>query len=100
MHKGKAVREGPLQQLLGEVSPNTFMIKAEPVEPLIKLLKAEDCVKEVRLEKGAILAVVTDSRVFKKRLPELVSKAKASLEEVKAAGKDLESLFRAAVGGA
>lgn len=100
MHKGKAVREGALQQLLGEVSPNTFMIKAEPAEPLIKLLKAEDCVKEVRLEKGTILAVVTDSSVFKKRLPELVSKAKASLEEVKAAGKDLESLFRAAVGGA
>ncbi|PVX23606.1 MAG: bacitracin ABC transporter ATP-binding protein, partial [Candidatus Bathyarchaeum sp.] len=40
MHKGKAVREGALQQLLGEVSPNTFMIKAEPAEPLIKLLKA------------------------------------------------------------
>jgi len=100
MHKGKAVREGALQQLLGEVSSNSFMIKAEPAEPLIKLLKAEDCVKEVRLEEDTILVVVTNSSVSKKRLPKLVFKAKASLEEVKAAGKDLESLFRAAVGGA
>ncbi len=99
MHKGKAIREGPLQQLLGEVAPNAFMIKAEPAAPLIKLLKAEDCVKDVRLEEGTIFAVVTDSGMFKKRLPKLISKANASLEEVKAAGKDLESLFKVAVGG-
>ena len=99
MHKGKAIREGSLQQLLGEVAPNAFIIKAEPAAPLIKLLEAEDCVKDVRFEDGTIFAVVTDSGMFKKRLPKLVSKANASLEEVKAAGKDLESLFKVAVGG-
>ena len=99
MHKGKAIREGPLAQLLGEVAPQEFMIKAEPAAPLIKLLKAEKCVKEVRLDNDVVFAVVTDAAAFKKRLPTLVSQANASLEEVKVAGRDLESLFRVAVSG-
>jgi len=99
MHKGKAIREGPLEQLLSEVAPQAFMIKVEPAAPLIKLLKAEECVKDVRMDEDYVLAVVTDSKVFKKRLPLLVSRAEASLEEVKVAGRDLESLFRVAVSG-
>jgi ABC-2 type transport system ATP-binding protein len=99
MHKGKAVREGPLEQLLNEVSPQAFMIKAEPAGPLMKLLAAEACVKNVRLDEGYVYVVVEDSKLFQKRLPALASEAEVSLEEVKVAGRDLESLFRVAVLG-
>ena len=99
MNKGKAIREGPLEQLLNEVAPQAFMIKVEPAEPLMKLLKAEACVKDVRLDEGYVYVVVEDSKLFKKRLPALASQAEASLEEVKVAGRDLESLFRMAVSG-
>jgi ABC-type multidrug transport system ATPase subunit len=97
MHRGKAIREGPLEQLLSEVESQAFMVKVEPAAPLVKLLKAEECVKDVKLEGDYVLVVVTDSKVFKKRLPVLVSQAEASLEEVKVAGRDLESLFKVAV---
>lgn len=100
MNKGKTIREGPLNQLLSKVFTQTFVIKAEPAEPLVELLETQNFVKEVRLEKGTIFVVVTDSAVFTKRLPTLVSKVNASLEEVKATGKDLESLFKEAIGGA
>ena len=100
INKGKAIREGPLDQLLMEVAPQSFVIKAEPATPLINLLKVQNFVKDVQLKDGIIFAVVSDSTVFKKCLPQLVSKANASLEEVKAAGKDLESLFKEVVGGA
>jgi len=99
MHRGKAIREGSLEKLLSEVAPQAFMIKAEPVSPLMKLLKAEACVKDVRLDEGYVYVVVKDSVLFKKRLPVLASKADASLEEVKVAGRDLESLFKVAVSG-
>jgi ABC-type multidrug transport system ATPase subunit len=99
MHKGKAIREGPLEQLLNEVAPQAFMIKAEPTAPLMKLLKAEECVKDVRLDEGYVYVVVEDSKLFKKRLPAIASRAEASLEEVKVAGRDLESLFKVAVLG-
>jgi ABC-2 type transport system ATP-binding protein len=99
MNKGKAVREGTLETLLNEVSPQAFTIKAEPAEPLMKLLAAESCVKDVRLDEGYVYVVVKDSSLFKKRLPTLASEVEASLEEVKVAGRDLESLFRVAVLG-
>ena len=60
-------------------------------------MKAEACVKDVRLDEGYMYVVVKDSALFKKRLPTLASQADASLEEVKVAGRDLESLFRMAV---
>jgi len=97
MHHGKAIREGSLEQLLNEVGSEAFMIKASPTAPLMKLLKTTKCVKEVKLEGDYIHVTVTDSKEFKKCLPTIVSKAKASLEEVKVAGRDLESLFRIAV---
>jgi ABC-2 type transport system ATP-binding protein len=99
MNKGKAIREGPLEQLLNEVASQAFMIKAEPAVPLMKLLKAEECVTDVRLDEGYVYVVVEDSALFKKRLPVLASQVEASLEEVKVAGRDLESLFKVAVSG-
>lgn len=97
MHRGKAIREGSLTQLLNEVGSEAFMIKASPKAPLIKLLKTAKCVKEVKLEGDYVHVAVTDSMEFKKCLPTIVSQAEASLEEVKVAGRDLESLFRMAV---
>lgn len=97
MHRGKAIREGSLTQLLNEVGSEAFMIKASPKAPLMKLLKTAKCVKEVKLEGDYVHVTVTDSREFKKCLPTIVSRAEASLEEVKVAGRDLESLFRMAV---
>ena len=97
MHRGKAIREGSLEQLLNEVGSEAFMIKAEPVAPLMGLLKTAKCVKEVKLEGDYLHVAVTDSKEFKKCLPTIVSRAEASLEEVKVAGRDLESLFRMAV---
>jgi len=51
----------------------------------------------VKMEGEYLHVTVTDSKEFKKCLPTIVSQAKASLEEVKVAGRDLESLFRMAV---
>lgn len=99
MHRGKAIREGPMEHLLNEVGSEAFMIKAEPAAPLMKLLKTAKCVKEVKMEGDYVHVVVTDSRDFKKCLPTIVSQAEASLEEVRVAGRDLESLFKIAVQG-
>ena len=99
MNKGKAIRQGTLTQLLGEILSQTFVIKVQPAAPLIELLRKEECVREVSMENGSLLVVANDAYVFKKRLPTLVSQAHVSLDEVKAAGKDLDSLFRKAVEG-
>jgi ABC-2 type transport system ATP-binding protein len=99
MNKGKAIRQGTLTQLLGEILSQTFVIKVHPAAPLIELLRKEECVREVSMENGSLLVVANDAYVFKKRLPTLVSQAHVSLDEVKAEGKDLDSLFRRAVEG-
>ncbi len=99
MQKGKVIRQGSLIQLLNSAAPQTFIIKVQPAEPLVALLKTEECVKSVSLTGDGVLVVVNDSAVFKQRLPTLVSQSNASLEEVKATGKDLESLFKLAICG-
>ena len=99
MNKGKAIRQGTLTQLLGEILSQTFVIKVQPAAPLIELLRKEECVREVSMENGSLLVVANDVYAFKKRLPTLASQAHVSLDEVKAAGKDLDSLFRKAVEG-
>jgi ABC-2 type transport system ATP-binding protein len=99
MNKGKVIRQGTLTQLLGEILSQTFVIKVQPTAPLIELLRKEECVREVSMENGSLLVVANDAYAFKKRLPTLVSQAHVSLDEVKAADKDLDSLFRKAVEG-
>ena len=99
VNAGKAVRQGKLTQLLSEIAPQTFAVKVQPAEPLVEMLKREKCVKSVSLENDALLVVARDVDAFKQRLPTLVSQAGASLEEVKSVGRDLESLFKAAVKG-
>jgi ABC-2 type transport system ATP-binding protein len=99
MQKGKAVRQGPLQQLINQVEAQTFTIKAQPALTLVNLLENEKCVKTVSIDGENIIVVVENSAVFKHRLPILVSESNVSLEEVKATGKDLESLFKTAIVG-
>ena len=99
MHKGKVIRQGTLTHLLSEVAPQTFVIKVQPAAPVFELLKKEVCIKEVSLDNGILLVVAKDANAFKQRLPVLVSQANASIEEVKPAGNDLESLFKVAVKG-
>ncbi len=97
MNKGRAVRQGLLTELLGEISPQTFAIKVQPIAPLFELLKKEVCVKEVSVNDGILIVDTKDASAFKQRLPLLASKAHVSLEEVKAGGKDLDALFKLAV---
>jgi ABC-type multidrug transport system ATPase subunit len=99
VNRGKTIMQGKLEQLLSEIEPQTFVIKVQPPAPLVKLLKHEKCVKEVSLEEGLVLVVANDVTGFKQRLPKIVAQAGASLEEVKSAGRDLESLFKLAVKG-
>jgi ABC-type multidrug transport system ATPase subunit len=97
INKGAAIRQGKLTQLLGEVLPQVFVIKAQPPEPLATLMRNEESVKEITMNEGSLLVVAKDAVTFKQRLPVLAAQAKAALEEVKVAGKDLESLFKVAV---
>jgi ABC-type multidrug transport system ATPase subunit len=97
MNKGRAVRQGLLNELLGDISPQTFAIKVQPFTPLFELLKKEACVKEVTLNNGTLIVDTKDHCAFKQRLPSLVSEAHVSLEEVKTGRKDLDALFRLAV---
>ncbi len=97
MNKGAAIRQGTLAQMLNEVSSQVFIVKAQPAEPLLTLLKREESVKDVSVNEDSLLVVAKDAITFKQRLPVLVVQAGASLEEVKVAGKDLESLFKVAV---
>ncbi len=97
MNKGRAVRQGLLTELLGEISPRAFAIKVQPIAPLFELLKREVIVKEVTLSNGTLIVDTKDPRVFKLRLPSLAAEAHVSLEEVKVGGKDLDDLFKLAV---
>ena len=88
-----------LEKLLGEVIPHAFKIKVRPITPLVKLLKREECVKEITTDEDHVIIIAKDVKAFKQRLPVLVSQANASIEELKVAGRDLESLFKMAVSG-
>ncbi len=97
MNKGRVVKHGLLTELLGDISPQTFAIKVQPITPLFELLKKEASVKAVTLNNGTLIVDTKDHHAFKQRLPSLASEAHVSLEEVKAGGKDLDSLFKLAV---
>jgi ABC-type multidrug transport system ATPase subunit len=99
LNKGRALRQGPMEELLNEATSQSFRIKVHPLAPVLDLLRSEQCVKEVTLDDEYVFAVTNDATLFKQRLPVVVSQANASLEEVKVMGKDLESLFKLAVEG-
>jgi ABC-2 type transport system ATP-binding protein len=87
MNKGKAVR------------PQTFEIRVQPAAPVVELLKREVCVNQVSFVGDQVFVAVNDERLFKQRLPTLIAQVNAALEEVKATGRDLESLLKIAVKG-
>jgi ABC-2 type transport system ATP-binding protein len=99
MNKGKAVRQGSLNQLLEEIPPQTFEIRVQPAAPVVELLKREVCVNQVSFVGDQVFVAVNDERLFKQRLPTLIAQVNAALEEVKATGRDLESLLKMAVKG-
>lgn len=98
MNKGSALKTGSLSQLL-EAAVSTFKIKVQPFEKFVTLLKKEPYIKNLWLDSGFVHVVVSDVEDFRQRLPTLVLKAQASLEELEAEGKSLESFFKTSVGG-
>ncbi|MCW4005964.1 MAG: ABC transporter ATP-binding protein [Candidatus Bathyarchaeota archaeon] len=99
MHNGQAVRQGSLTRMLSEVDSSVFLVKVEPATAVAELLRSEECVKDVTAVEGSLVVVAKNPVVFKQRLPAVVAQANASLEEVKAAGNDLEALFKTTVSG-
>jgi ABC-2 type transport system ATP-binding protein len=96
MNKGKLLRQGSLDQLFDKTSTK-FIVKAQPVESLLTLLKSEEYVEDLSVVDGSLHVSVKDVRLFKRRLPLFISQAKASLDEVKMVESDLESVFKSAI---
>lgn len=99
MNKGKTIKEGSLEQLLGITSTKTFIVKVQPAAQLSRLLEREAYVERLSIDGDVINVVVKDVTTFKQHLPLLISEANASLEEVKIAKEDLESVFKTAIEG-
>ncbi|MDR1993091.1 MAG: ABC transporter ATP-binding protein [Nitrososphaerota archaeon] len=97
MNGGIAVRQGMLASLLSEVPSGIFRIKVHPNEPIVDLLKQEESVKSVTPVENYLIVITYNAHKFQQRLPFLVARANAFLEEVKMEGNDLESLFKIAV---
>jgi ABC-2 type transport system ATP-binding protein len=97
INKGSTIRNGTLNQLLDEMTVQAFTIKVQPLNQIAELLKKEECVEDVTIVDNQIFVVTKDGEKFKKCLPMVVSKVDGSLEEVKPAGRDLESIFKLAV---
>jgi len=98
MNKGKLLRQGTIEQMFNKTSTTTFIVKVQPVELVVALLKDEKYVEELSVKNDSSLHVsVRDIVLFKQRLPLLISQAGASLDEVKMAESDLESVFKSAV---
>jgi ABC-2 type transport system ATP-binding protein len=99
MNKGQTIREGTIGQLLDETHAKTFAVKVQPPDALLRLLKNEKYIEVVTMNGPYLHVTVKDTAKFKQRLPVLISKAHASLDEVKVVREDLESLFKSAIEG-
>ncbi|MCW4024793.1 MAG: ABC transporter ATP-binding protein [Candidatus Bathyarchaeota archaeon] len=97
INKGRTIKNGTLNQLLDKTSTQAFTIKVQPLKQVAELLKKEECIKDTTIIDNQIIVIANDSEKFKKILPRVVSKVDGSLEEVKPAGRDLESIFKVAV---
>jgi len=98
MDKGSALKTGSLSQLL-ETGVSAFKIKVQPLTKFVTLLKRERYVTNLWVDSGFVHVVVSDVEDFRRRLPVLVLEAQASLEELEAEGKSLESFFKKSIGG-
>ncbi|MEM2081123.1 MAG: ABC transporter ATP-binding protein [Candidatus Bathyarchaeia archaeon] len=99
MNKGQAIREGTIEQLLDEACVKTFMVKAQPIDAVLRLLENEECVEKLSLDGAYLYVTVKDVARFKQRLPLLISKAHAALDEVKVMKEDLEAVFKSIIKG-
>jgi ABC-2 type transport system ATP-binding protein len=96
MNKGKLLRQGALEQLFDK-SFVKFVVKVQPVDSLLSLLKGERYVEDLSVVDGSLHVVVRAVELFKQRLPLLIHQANASLDEVKMVKSDLETVFKSAI---
>ncbi|MCL2135776.1 MAG: ABC transporter ATP-binding protein [Candidatus Bathyarchaeota archaeon] len=101
MNKGKLLRQGKLEQMLSKTSLSVpfvkFVVRVHPVESVATFLEGEECVEKLSIIDGSLHVIVKDVLLFKQRLPLLIGQAKASLDEVKMAESDLETVFKSSV---
>jgi ABC-type multidrug transport system, ATPase component len=99
MDRGKMLRQGTIEQMFDKASATSFVVKVQPVESLLHLLKDEKYVENLSVIDDSLHVTVSDVVLFKQRLPLLISQGKASLDEFKIVKSDLESVFKSAVEG-
>ncbi|WNZ29197.1 MAG: ABC transporter ATP-binding protein [Candidatus Bathyarchaeota archaeon] len=97
MNKGQKIREGTIEQMLGEKTSKTFVVNVQPADSLLKLLEREKYVETLSMNGVSLYVTVNDVKYFKQRLPLLISQAHASLDEVKVLKEDLESVFKSVI---
>ena len=97
MNKGKLLRQGGLEQMIDKTSTTKFIVKAQPIESVMALLKGEEYIDDLSVVDNSIHVSVHDVGLFKQRLPLLISQVDASLDEVKMIKSDLEAVFKSAV---
>jgi ABC-type multidrug transport system ATPase subunit len=97
INKGRLLRQGTIGKMFDKISTK-FIVKVRPVESVVTLLKSEAYVEDLLVDNDDCLHVsVKDVILFKQRLPLLISRVNASLDEVKMVESDLESVFKSAV---
>jgi ABC-2 type transport system ATP-binding protein len=98
MNKGKLLRQGVLEQMFDKTIFAKFIVKVQPVESVAALLKGEAYVEDLLvIGDNSLYVVVRNGSLFKQRLPLLIGQVGASLDEVRLAESDLESVFKSAV---
>jgi len=98
MNKGKLLRQGGLEQMFDKTYTSMFIVKAQPIGPVMALMKEEEYVEDLSVVEDSLRVLVRgDVGLFKQRLPLLISQAGASLDEVKMAKSTLEDVFKSAV---
>jgi ABC-type multidrug transport system ATPase subunit len=100
MNKGKLLRQGGLEQMVDKTSAARFIVKVQPIGSVTALLKGEEYVEDLSVVDDSLHVSVRDVGLFKQRLPLLIGRAGASLDEVKLVKSDLEAVFKSAVEGA
>ena len=97
MDKGKLLRQGGLEQMYDKLAVTVFVVKVQPIETVLTLLKGEGYVEDLSVVDDSLYVTVRDVGLFKQRLPLLISQVNASLDEVKIVKSSLESVFKSSV---
>jgi ABC-2 type transport system ATP-binding protein len=97
INKGKLLRQGNLEQMFDKSDITKFIVKVQPAESVAALLKNEKYVENLSIIDNSLHVAVRDVRLFKQRLPLLISQAGASLDEMGIVKPDLAAVFKSAV---